>query len=288
MKYIQVVWTHTSWRAMFERCYRNSHKKFSDYGGRGIKVCDRWHGEQEGFENFVADMGLRTERSLSIDRIDVNGHYEPSNCRWATTYEQAKNKRSNVYLTVNGKTGTVTDFANEYNINAKTILHRIKKGWKPEEAVVPPPDKTLKLFGEEGTLSDFCGWYNIQRSTVEDRLRRGWDIEKALTMPPHEVKIYAAFGHTGTASELAKIFNIKRAIVKDRLLHGWDIEKALTAPSKKWKQVFTVFGKTGTITELAKIFGIKRPTITDRLRKGWTLEETFTVYKPIYEQENKE
>ena len=82
--------SHTSWRGMKERCSNKNYKQFMDYGGRGIKVCDRW---MQSFENFVADMGERPSREYSIERIDNDLDYNKDNCKWALRSEQNANKR---------------------------------------------------------------------------------------------------------------------------------------------------------------------------------------------------
>lgn len=81
---------YTAWLGMKSRCYNSNHNRYIHYGGRGITVCDRW---KDSFENFLADMGKRPSENLSIDRIDNDGNYEPSNCRWATGKVQILNRK---------------------------------------------------------------------------------------------------------------------------------------------------------------------------------------------------
>lgn len=91
------------WKGLFARCENPKSAHYRHYGGRGIKVCDRWRPENQGFENFVNDMGKRPSKKHSIDRIDVNGDYSPENCRWATDLQQANNMRRNRHIYLNGE-----------------------------------------------------------------------------------------------------------------------------------------------------------------------------------------
>lgn len=130
-----------AWSGMLTRCTNPNVAAFSDYGERGIKVCERWR----RFENFYADMGPKPAPEYSLDRIDVNGDYEPANCRWATPLEQANNARSNIPLTHDGKTMNLTEWARELGLKKITLYDRINKlGWSVERALTTPTRKMTR------------------------------------------------------------------------------------------------------------------------------------------------
>lgn len=121
---------------MKRRCYEKNRPEYPRYGGRGITVCDKW---LKSFDLFYA-WALRSgyEPGLSIDRIDNNGNYEPDNCRWASRRTQQNNTSRNRYLTLNGVTYTLAQWAEKYCINYKTFVRRIDRGMPPEEALLKP------------------------------------------------------------------------------------------------------------------------------------------------------
>lgn len=127
---------YASWLAMRKRCYDPNNIGFKDYGGRGIMVCERWI---NSFENFFSDMGQRPA-GTSIDRIDSNGNYEPSNCRWSTSKEQNSNTRSTHNLTYNGETLTVRGWGERLGINPQTLHKRLNLGWPTERVLSEPID----------------------------------------------------------------------------------------------------------------------------------------------------
>lgn len=120
--------THQSWRGMLERCNNPSNSHYPVYGGKGIKVCERW----KEFINFVADMGERPE-GHTLDRIDNKG-YELSNCKWSTSLEQSRNTSRTYLITWNGKTKCLTDWASELNITREALRYRLKN-WSLEKAM---------------------------------------------------------------------------------------------------------------------------------------------------------
>lgn len=132
---------------MKERCYNQNAKSYKEYGKRGIRVCDEWLGE-DGFKNFY-EWSIKNgyADNLSIDRIDVNVGYEPTNCRWATSVMQNNNTRRNNYITLDGEIHTMAEWCRIKNVSRSAIVERIKKGWDVEEAFSVPirPRKNIKL-----------------------------------------------------------------------------------------------------------------------------------------------
>lgn len=126
-----------SWHSMHERCLRQEAMGYENYGGRGISICKRWLNVERGmgFANFLQDMGRAPSSEHTLDRIDSEGNYEPSNTRWATKKEQARNRRTNRLITAFGRTQCLAAWAEESGWSSTTISLRLLKGWSPEKAV---------------------------------------------------------------------------------------------------------------------------------------------------------
>jgi hypothetical protein len=127
------------WADMRQRCQNPSNYRFPEWGGRGVTVCGRW---DASFSAFYADMGQRPSSRHSIDRIDNNGHYEPTNCRWATAKQQRENQRRTKMYTFNGMTGTLKDLARHAGIRYSAVHQRVTKmQWPLDKALTKPSQR---------------------------------------------------------------------------------------------------------------------------------------------------
>lgn len=134
--------TYRIWSAMHDRCRNPANRFFHRYGGRGVKVCERWGGP-DGFANFLADMGEKPS-GLSIDRIDNDGHYTPENCRWATTGQQTSNRASTRLITFDGETMMLKAWAQRIGISPTTLSLRLKRGWPLADALTMKDSRGIK------------------------------------------------------------------------------------------------------------------------------------------------
>lgn len=125
--------TYRTWQSMIARCTKRDAEQYPNYGGRGIKVCDRW----TSFENFLADMGERP-KGMTLDRKDNEGNYEPSNCRWATSKQQCNNRRGNFVLEWNGVTKTLSEWADDLGVGRSSLRERLRDGWSVEKTLTTP------------------------------------------------------------------------------------------------------------------------------------------------------
>lgn len=136
---------YASWRSMIDRCHNPRSKYLKNYGGRGIKVCERWRGEN-GFENFLFDLGKKPTQQHTIDRIDVNGNYEPENCKWATKKEQARNRRNTVWLEVAGNRMCAADLHKATGLSSYWISELVKSGVSGDDIVKKSIEGLLSLL----------------------------------------------------------------------------------------------------------------------------------------------
>ena len=125
---------YAAWCRMKRRCYDEKNNRFKYYGGRGIKVCDRW---KDSFINFIADMGARPD-GCSLGRKNNDEDYSPANCRWETSMQQANNRSSNIQLTGLGQTHNLSEWAIKLNIPETRIACRLKRGWSVQKALFTP------------------------------------------------------------------------------------------------------------------------------------------------------
>lgn len=187
---------HT-WQGIKKRCYNKNDASYPDYGGRGITMYDKWLKDFSCFAEWANSNGYTDE--LTIERIDVNGNYEPNNCKWITKSEQNANTRKTAYITYQGVTKPLRVFCKEYNIKRDSIYSRMRGGKTCDEAfrdvVEHAPRKKCKNSGQykstidvtiDGitkSLPDWCREYSAPYGLVYKRYKRGWDIIEAMTTP---------------------------------------------------------------------------------------------------------
>jgi hypothetical protein len=220
---------HRSWTGMKGRCINPKNKRWHRYGGRGISVCERW---LESFENFYADMGPKPV-GTSLERVNNDGNYEPSNCIWATPKQQQNNMRRNVFLEYRGKRLTIAQWAREIGIDRGTLRARKRRGWTVEEIFNPDVTKALKRTPvkpsprrcvvadcgrETGTRNiTLCKRHAqaVRRGTPQAELRAEILPPSAKLTPASVEALRAEVKEGKSTKEIAQRFGISKATVRD-------------------------------------------------------------------------
>ena len=179
---------YKTWWHMNDRCFNEDCPSYEDYGQRGITVCERWsRNNLNGFENFITDMGDRPSY-LSLDRINCNGNYELSNCRWATQEQQKENRRNTVWVIIKGERMCLSRACRELKLSLSTINKRIStSGMSPQEAVDQGSKSLITrdiMCLRTGITKSIAQWardLNLKHSCLRMRLERGWCPQRAIT-----------------------------------------------------------------------------------------------------------
>ena len=183
----KIVISHVVWRNLFNRCYNEKSNDFKNYGARGILVCDSWHGD-DGFWNFINDVGLRPSKEYSLDRIDVNKGYNKENVRWADAKTQAQNKRNGIFVSYNGEIINLAKLARDFGVRYQSL-------WKLVVFKKIPPEKSIEILlkPKEQTISDLARLHGLKPATLMRRLRHGVPVDVAVSAPLKAgVKTYRA------------------------------------------------------------------------------------------------
>jgi len=170
------------WKNLKQRCVNKNNPDFSNYGGRGITVCERW---TNSFYDFISDMDHRPTSKHSIDRIDTDGPYAPWNCRWATPEEQANNCRTNRLVKYLNREQSLALWCKELKIHYGKTLYRLNSGMSSEEAFTLTSVEPLKLThdGLTLTVAEWSKLRGINLQTLRSRLTSGISIKDALCVP---------------------------------------------------------------------------------------------------------
>lgn len=183
------------WNGIKRRTLDNNSIVYKNYGGRGIKVCDRWlkfkNFRDDMYESYLVHVQKFGEKDTSIDRIDNNGDYCKENCRWATWKEQSINKRNNHLIVYKNKTLTLSQWSKIYNMKFNTLLNRINRGWPIQQVFTSPPTGSIQTSNHLVTynnltlpLKQWSRKLNIGYKSLFYRISVSkWSIEKAFTTP---------------------------------------------------------------------------------------------------------
>ena len=269
---------------MKARCYNPNSGVYKHYGGRGIKVCEEWKDSFDNYYNWSIKNGFHPD--LTIDRIDVDGNYEPSNCRWVTWTTQARNKTNSLIIEYEGKEYMVYQLSEMTGISEGTLYHRIKKGWTIPEILENPVNFYyiyLEHNGVTKTLSEWERECDIGASTLKKRMESGWSSYDILNEPINPCftasKTMIYNGEEKTIKEWARIVNVDYETLWKRFDNGWSPHEVLYGRKRLGKNSrvkLTFNEETKELHEWAHDTGYSKRSMIDRYKKGYN--DTDTIF----------
>lgn len=182
-KFIREHSANKTYYAIHWRVSPNNKQCKKNYYDRGITVCDRWKGENNGLENFINDMGEKPTSEHSLDRIDNDKSYSPDNCRWANNKVQARNQQNTVKVIFNGEEICLRDFCENKKYNFNLIYRRILRGMTLEEAIIARKHRhyhEIEINGIKGTLLHWSKVYGFAPTSASKQLKKGRSIESII------------------------------------------------------------------------------------------------------------
>ncbi|MHC0037905.1 hypothetical protein [Pseudoneobacillus sp. C159] len=220
------------WDTMKARCYRSYSKDFKNYGARGISICEEWKSKFELFYEWAMENGYAEH--LTIDRIDVNGNYEPSNCRWLTVKEQANNKRVNRYITIKGETKTIAEWSDKSGISQKALRYRIESGWSEDDLLVPVGVQKIYItIGDETKcINEWAREKGVSEYMIGSRYKAGIRGEALFENKRKDIFVEIE-GVTKSLSKWGKENGIKRSTIWRRYRNGIRGKELIASPMGK-------------------------------------------------------
>lgn len=265
------------WGGMKTRCHNSNSPKYKDYGGRGIAVCQEWRDNFDTFRDWATTNGYAED--LSLDRINVDGNYEPDNCRWSDMKTQARNKRNNRYITLNGETLTIATWAERTGIKAITIRSRLNSGWSVEKTLTTP---VKKASGKCKSRSErlYMVWQSMRQRCYNNNCAQYNNYGgRGITVCDEWRTSYSAF------KEWALANGHKDGLSLDRI----DVDSGYSPSNCRWatakeqsrnrrnNRYITFNGETLALAAWAERTGISKDTIYMRLAAGWSVEKALTT-----------
>lgn len=272
----------STWWNMIARCTNPKNVGYVDYGGRGVRVCDAW---LASYEAFASDMGSRPSPRHSLDRIDVNGDYEPGNCRWATREEQARNTRAVHLVTYREESLSVAEWSERLGIKAGTLDNRLRQGRPLEEVfyqgrLPQPPDSRPRKFAARHGKSktrEYQAWNAMLNRCTKPGHPAWRDYGgRGIVVDPRWQDFLAFLGDMGPCPEGFSLdrIDVNGGYEPKNCRWASPIEQANNVRSNRR---LTLGGRTQTLAQWARELGVPYETLRSRLRQGWAVERVLSV-----------